>query len=89
MDEHHAEKKEQVQDHSIKLEDKIQMEERIIRETFLEVFGDSKFHGVANIIKNKSIAMKLIWLVLFLAGSGACTYCKPIFYKSSLYFLTA
>ena len=81
MDEQHAEKKEQVQDHSIK-EGKLQMEERILRETFLEVIGDSKFHGVGNIIKNKSTAMKLIWLVLFLAGSGACTYCKPIFYNS-------
>lgn len=48
----------------------------IVRSTFFEVFGDSKCHGVSNIIKNQNILMKIIWLLLFLAGICACIYCE-------------
>lgn len=35
---------------------------------------ESKCHGVANIVSNETIAFRVVWLVFFLASSGACMY---------------
>ena len=45
-----------------------------IFEIVLETIGDSKTHGVSNIIKAKSYILKFIWLVCLLASAGYCMY---------------
>jgi hypothetical protein len=48
----------------------------IVKKAFIEAFGDSKVHGVSNFIKNEYIWGKFFWLLLFLAGTVGCIYCK-------------
>lgn len=49
----------------------------IIKETFINVFGNSTLHGLPNVIRNEFKVMQLFWLMLFVSGVGACVYCKP------------
>lgn len=60
---------------------------KIVKSTFIEVFGDTTMHGVPNIIKSKSVVMKCLWLCLFLAGVGGCIYCKRTLKNQFIYEL--
>ncbi len=49
-------------------------EEINIIEICLDSIGESKTHGVRNIIKAKSKILKVIWLICLLASAGYCMY---------------
>ena len=51
----------------------------LFRESFVKVCTESTSHGLPNIFKTKNWAIRIVWLVLFLAGSGAALYCTNIF----------
>jgi hypothetical protein len=57
-----------------KMKEKSLEEEINIFEVILDTIGDSKTHGVSNIVKAKSKILKLIWLICLLASAGYCMY---------------
>jgi hypothetical protein len=46
---------------------------RII-ETAIETFEYSSIHGLTNIIKNKFLAIKVLWVIVITGSATACIY---------------
>ena len=44
---------------------------------------DTSTHGLGNIVKTDSWVIRIIWIVLVLAGTVYCTYCNLIQNKVS------
>ena len=66
QEEHHHGPKEEIKEF---------FEEEIdLYELAMDRIGDSKTHGVSNIVKAKSNILRLIWVVFFLASAGYCVY---------------
>ncbi len=57
----------------------------LFRESFAKVCTESTSHGLPNVFKTKNWLIRILWLVLFLAGSGGALYCTNVFiFLSSL-----
>lgn len=53
----------------------ILIEEEIdLYELIMDRVGDSKTHGISNIVKAKSNILRVIWIVCFLASAAYCVY---------------
>ena len=62
-------------EHNLKEEANELVEEEIkIIELVMDRIGDSKTHGLSNIVKAKSNILRVIWVVAFLVSVGYCVY---------------
>ncbi len=50
----------------------------LFRESFVKVCTESTSHGLPNVFKTKNWLIRILWLVLFLAGSGGALYCTNV-----------
>jgi len=55
------------------------------KEAFAKVCSESTAHGLPNIFSTKNWIVRIFWLLLFFAGSGAALYCKETFLISILH----
>jgi len=68
-------KNEKIEQHEFKEKAEELIQEEInIYELVIDRIGDSKTHGVGNIVKAKSWILKLVWIVCFLVSVAYCIY---------------
>jgi hypothetical protein len=48
----------------------------LFKEAFVKVIIESTSHGLPNVFRTTNWIIRIGWLLLFLAGSGAALYCS-------------
>jgi len=58
---------------------------KILKEKFLEIIVDSKFHGLSNIFANRTWLTRILWSLLFLTSTCLCSF---LIYQSLLNYFS-